>query len=141
MDDRLRLAYDNVYTTWVLGAPRSPRVSRVLQRDFGIGDAIESADEALPSGAKLRADSKAFLAVNFAELILTPLALGGRPLNAYLREDLQADIALLARSAEPSAPLEPHGSSEISAHSLIDSISRNWSNVRLASEGIWGPDE
>src|SRR3954466_14258305 len=100
MDERYRTIYGAIYDvrtgTPSSGLRRLPAPLRAWARlgpaDEQLGttirDAIESAEGALPRNRRLREDAKALLAVNFQELVLIPLRLGGRASEQGLRDSL-----------------------------------------------------
>jgi hypothetical protein len=140
MDERYGRAYSDIFAQWSRLPERTAGTRALpLPWSFDLAQLIESVDETLPLGGKLRSDAKALLIVNLRELVVTPLALGGAGPDVYPQQAVTADVERLASRAEPSLG-DQLGTSEVTAHGLLDSLSRNWQDLRLASAGIWGPD-
>lgn len=96
-----------------------------------IRDAIESAEQ---KHGRVREDGKALLAVNFQDLIVEPLAVGGSGALAELPAAMTADIETLVATAAKIAEPDPDG---ISAHAIVDSLSQNWSNLQVSRFRLW----
>jgi hypothetical protein len=96
MDDRYAAIYEEMYAgrTGPTLSPTSDAVSDPRIADIVRG-AVESAESAethqLPA-RRLRADAKALLAVNFQEMVIIPLRLGGDVPYDELESDVRADI-------------------------------------------------
>jgi hypothetical protein len=141
MDERYRPIYEAIYTRRIaapLGdedqagyvwqfrlAPPDARFGRTIDT------AISRAEERL--GASLREDAKALLAVNFSDLVVLPLVAGGSDLQE-LQRDVRTDIAMLVSEATAE---QDRGRSEITGHSIIDSLNRNWGNLRVSRFNLW----
>src|SRR5437868_3098499 len=101
MDERYRQIYASIYVDRTgegprlgRGFPRGPGYGAQYGRDVatGVRDAIEAAEG--ETGVRLREDAKALLAVNFQDLVVYPLAVGGVAGNEVLA-DVASDIRLL----------------------------------------------
>ena len=90
----------------------------------------------LEIGNKLRADAKVLLVVNFSELVRRPLAYARAWPDQCSPGDLRDDITTLTDGAYPN-DVDLGG---ISAHAVIDSLSRNWPALHLSQVGLWGPE-
>lgn len=145
MDARFREIYAAIYVgrTGQLGqAPFFPddlyggfagwRWSRGLPY-FGevIRDAIERAER---EHGRVREDAKALLAVNFQDLIVLPLSIGGRAPLDSLAEDIRQDIAMLVGGAAEVSEQDEDG---ISGHAVLDALSRSWDRLRISRYRLW----
>lgn len=140
MDDRYREIYASIYSarTEQYGGfePRLPLYVGVAGPQGSIWrevvrESINAAERAI--SIPLREDGKALLAVNFEELVILPLALGGRIGDPELFSDVREDIGMLVRDAAVRAG----DSGEVSAHKVIDALSDNWPNLRTNRFSLW----
>ena len=109
-------------------------------RELGFTDAVRRVIDSATDGiqrntnVRVRPDAKYFLLVNFVEMLLAPLLLAQREPPELLFEAAAHDIELLIRGAAfAGSPLN----SEVSAHRLIDTLSRNWTQLKLSDIHIW----
>lgn len=147
MDERYRTIYSAIYgirtgsaidtdpelVTGISAWARRPRDDQLADP---VREAIDAAERTLPPARRLREDAKALLAVNFQDLVLVPLRLGGRIDDIELREAITADITTLVRNSDSSGP-GAADENEISGHNIIDSLSRNWGNLRVSRFRLW----
>jgi hypothetical protein len=143
MDNRYRSIYGAIYLSRTLPPEDAGRLGAagLWQWDYPrrvtpdtdamdrLGQAIDGADR---PGRRLREDAKALLAVNFSDLVITPLTVGSQISTGELSEDVDADIAMLAAEAK----VEPE-TGEVSGHAVIDALSNNWSNLRVGRFRLW----
>jgi len=116
-----------------------------------IDNAIQNASRGFSDKIKdyLRADARYFLLVNYHLLIIRPLLMGRqlkRHLNEpqernlasqdELREIIDSDINLILSKANDSVKVE--NKEEISGHTIVDTISTNWSNLKSTKFNVWG---
>lgn len=140
MDERFRPIYEQIYQGRTApGLPHALRAitARLTLRDRDaamIRDAIESAEREEPQGRRLREDAKAFLAVNLQDLVIDPLTRAQVASAAELSADVRRDVALLVSAASANTELERP---EISGHAVVDSLSRNWSELRISRYRLW----
>jgi hypothetical protein len=134
MDERFRPIYGEIYSART--APDEVRAENLTLREGDatlIRDAIESAEREEPRGRRLREDAKAFLAVNFQDLVIEPLRRAGVAASRVeLSSDVRHDVALLVAEAESDS-----AGPEISGHGVVDSLSRNWSDLRISRYRLW----
>jgi hypothetical protein len=98
-----------------------------------VREAVDAAQSDEPRQRSLRPDAKALLGVNFGYLVVTPLSLGGRVDLRDLRADVRDDIRLLVSEARSDREVP----TEISGHAIVDSLSRNWSELRTGRYRLW----
>jgi hypothetical protein len=140
MDDRYRPIYAAVYGLRTGGFNRNLELWRVPESDSqeweaSVRTAVE-ASEADPRTRPLRDDAKAFLAVNFEDLVLYPLTIAGEVDAAALRRDVDKDIRMLVSEASARVPPNsPEG--VITARNVVDAVSNNWSRLAVARHGVW----
>jgi hypothetical protein len=139
MDDRYRSAYQAIYSSRTDDEfpPPYPPVLGAVDRSVittPVRQAINAADGELGESVRLREDARALLAVDFQDLVMLPLITGGRVAFADLTDDVAADVGLLAREA---SAMMPRNESEVSGHRIIDALSQNWTNLRIARYGLW----
>jgi hypothetical protein len=140
MDERYKAFYQTYYEGWAQPEVYQESPDFALVQEWypqiaeTVRDVVEGTDGEAIGGYRLREDAKALLVVNFGELVLTPLVVAGRVEIGQLAEDVRADIGLLARGA---AEHMPSYETEISAHMIIDSLSRNWSRLRISRYRLW----
>jgi hypothetical protein len=152
MDERYRSIYADIYTgrtaglrdnaTLVDPAFQWTRYARAALDPVAARTVRAGIEGAESTRRRLREDAKALLAVNFEDLILVPLRLGGQlpegelaDPSAGLADDIKSDIAMLTSSAR--ADVSPAGVGEISGHAIIDSLSDNWSQLRVSRFNLW----
>lgn len=82
----------------------------------------------------LRSDAKLLLYINFVQMVAIPLQLGEVAAN-QVKKAMQADISLLIESALDTD--EVKDTHEISGHSIINSLSRNWNRMKIAQFKLW----
>ena len=138
MDDTYRRFYAFLYASrtddeFASRFPLQPGLDRTAFVT-PVREAIGAADLDLGPRYRLREDAIALLAVDFQDLVMLPLLAGGRVEYSELRDDITADIRLLASEA---AAITPRGQSEVSGHRVIDALSQNWENLRIARHGLW----
>jgi hypothetical protein len=135
MDERYREIYAAIYVGRVTGDPERewllpewylPPRGRDAARE-AIRSAIGTAEEHFPG--RVREDAKALLALNFHDLVVTPLHLGARVEPETVLPAVQADIDLLIGRAAARNALNDR---EISGHAIVDSLSQNWSELRVS---------
>src|SRR3954468_11836259 len=107
MDDSFRRVYAEIYSYRTRSAleERSGRLDNLLRgpRLEGgslaavVAEAIEDAARRLPPPLRLREDAKALLAVNFEDLVVVPLVIGGGMPPTELRDDVTVDISMLVQ--------------------------------------------
>jgi hypothetical protein len=134
MDERFRETYAAIYDS--ITRETADEAFAVLPGAVpggSIRDYIETASDEL-GPLRLREDAKAFLAVNFQGLVAVPLLNGGVPLS-LVQSEIRRDIALLAGSA--SDAIGPVPDSEISAHQVINGLTRNWERLKTLRHGLW----
>ena len=139
MDEQFRPIYDDIYAART--APS--RALRAFDERLTLGqsdvslvrDAIETAEHQEPNGRRLREDAKAFLAVNFQDLVVAPIKRAGAAPDHELASDVKHDVFLLV-SAASSDPATGPGA-EISGHAIVDSLSRNWADLRISRFRLW----
>ena len=99
-------------------------------------------------GVRIRPDGQLLLAINFDLLIGQPLALAGNrgekvDIQGTIREDVRT---LLNDAANLQAETRPRldddrprgdGDQEISAHLIVDALSRGWGRLRSAAQNLW----
>jgi hypothetical protein len=150
MDERYRTIYAAIYVgrTGELGV-----FAQRLAPDFALSwpggfqasavrtavrDAIEGAEGEV--GRRVREDAKALLAVNFEDMVLYPLLVGGRQIEEIL-DDAAADIRMLIRSAaehrDQRGVADASDDSTISGHAVIDALSTHWSELRISRYRLW----
>jgi hypothetical protein len=143
MDERYRQIYGVIYSTRVREAGRFIQ-GEYFERfgqgrpELGLGPIIDNAitlsERQRGDGARLREDAKALLAVNFHDLVFVPLVVGGVP-SEEVDDDVQRDMKMLVTEAE--ADRSTLADPEISGHAIIDSLSRNWGNLRISRYNLW----
>ncbi len=93
---------------------------------------------------RLRPDAKYFLLVNFHNLIVRPM-LESRPSVYYNErgsefEDLQAaiqsDIATISKESKNNQ--EVRNENEVSGHQIMNTIDKNWKELKTTNFKIWG---
>jgi hypothetical protein len=152
MDPRYGEIYERIYEARTSGQASdefqaSYARTTLSPQDFAVlRDAIDAAEsEASELGWTLRSDAKALLAVNYQDLVLLPLREGGL-LDPGLPFDperaIHADILMLVRDATEGqdvllSSVFPDESREISAHRVIDALSRNWDRLNVAQYRLW----
>lgn len=111
--------------------PSGDPVLRVTAR------ALDAAEAAVPSRLTLRSDARWLLYLLASELVSGPVlsVQSSEPFGAAeeLANDLREDAARLVVSA--STGMVRGG--EITAHGIIDALSANWSNLRVAEWRVW----
>jgi hypothetical protein len=149
MDNRYRASYAEIYRARTTVRPRKQFGVAFGEKQFGvafgeklgrrdpnwstvIADAIDAAEGEI-TPISIREDGKALLAVNFEDLVLLPLFLGGATLDTELFDDVREDILMLVKNAAEVSIGDDH----ISGHKLIDSLSRNWENLRISRFALW----
>jgi hypothetical protein len=142
MDDRYRPIYENVYR-----ARTDPSEALAVWEAFrpdearDVGTFVRTAIEASERDGdertrRLREDAKAFLAVNFEDLIIYPLTAEGDIDGDRLQSDVTKDIQMLV--SEASSRVHPNSPDrEISARHVVDALSSNWSRLAVAHHGVW----
>jgi hypothetical protein len=134
VDEAYQEIYDDIYTQRVRGFPAAFSPPPIGPQT--VADSIEAADESLLSeGRHLRSDAKAFLAVNFQDLIVVPVMARGAASISEIRDDVGHDIKLLTTRAEPSERTALVAG--ISAHGIIDALARSWSDLRIGRYRLW----
>ena len=139
MDERYRAIYDAIYGARITGEfpPElftAVEANRPLLDTAGrVGAAIDEAERQLPEGGSFRPDARALLALNFIDLVTVPLLAGGAVPDYEIFDDVRADIAMLASRARTDG--ERPG--EISGHAIVDSLSQNWSELRISRFRLW----
>lgn len=136
MNERYRRAYEELFNAYPrriftpFGGGRHPVFAEYARF---VHEAIEEVDlEGIrSSGRKLRADAKALLLVNMAEMIVRPLVEGGAVQQPQILEGVEHDIKLLVAEASVSPELE------VTGHSIIDSLNRNWRRLLTAKWSLW----
>jgi hypothetical protein len=138
MDERYREIYGAIY------ASRTTPEAEPFDRPYPpywpgpppweeIGDAVETAEREGAGQRRLREDGKALLALNFQDLVMLPLRLGGRISDGQLLQDVRDDMRMLVADAVEAGDR----TDDISAHELVDSLSRNWSRLRIGRYRLW----
>jgi hypothetical protein len=102
--------------------------------DDRIRAAIDKADARLRRSRQngLRSDAKAMLLLNLTYMIVVPLVAHGEDVS-YPESDLESDVNVLVDAA-----VSRSGDESVSAHSLVDALSANWRNLKLANVRLWG---
>jgi hypothetical protein len=85
-------------------------------------------------GSASARDAKALLAVNFQDMVASPLLLHGVP-PGEVGDALTEDIARLARAA--STETDELDNAGVSGRAVIDALSRNWSELRISQYRMW----
>ena len=80
----------------------------------------------------LREDTKYFLLINFAQMVVDPLK--GTIARDRLAHDLKHDTNLLLESAASMRK----DKNEISGHDVIDALSKNWAELEVMKFDLWG---
>jgi hypothetical protein len=143
MDERYRQIYDVIYSDWV--REPEPETLNLYFEQFGhrppdmpvgslIDDAVTLSARQRKDGAQLREDAKALLAVNFLNLVFVPLVAGGVS-GEEVGEDVRRDMSMLVSDAD--AGQSTVTAPEITGHAVIDSVSRNWGNLRISRFNLW----
>lgn len=116
-----------------------------------IDNAIRNASRSFPEKIRdyLRPDAKYFLLVNYHLLIIRPLIMGPqmrrrlnepRERNLFspneLRETINSDINLILNKANDS--IKDDTKEEITGHTIVDTISNNWGNLKSTKFNVWG---
>lgn len=120
-----------------------PRTGREVEFGETIRSAIETASEAVRrrNGTEVRPDAKYFLLLNLLQMLAMPILIARREDPGRVEEDAAYDVDLILRDASESriAPTQSPSNDrlEISAHQVIDAVSRNWSKLRLSRVRIW----
>jgi hypothetical protein len=87
-------------------------------------------------GVLVRSDAKYFLWMNVLHMIATPILISERePANRVL-ESAVHDVDLVMRTAAEGIEAHP-GSREVSAHRVVDALSRSWGKMKLSDVRIW----
>lgn len=101
----------------------APRVQTFIETaEAGIG---------LP-GYSLRPDAKALLLLNFVTLVAAPLIRTKIASQDEVLNAVASDISMLVRSAAQAT-----SNTEISAHTIVDQLSRNWKNLKTNAFNLW----
>lgn len=131
MDERFRESYAAIYDELTRRPGPIEDVSGPLRpTPSTIRDYIETASASLPD-RELREDAKAFLAVNFSQLIVAPLLAGGER-AVEVGDDVRSDIALLVEDASARSQ-----EAQVSAHQVVDALSKSWGRLQIARYGLW----
>jgi hypothetical protein len=98
------------------------------------------------SGVQLRSDARYLLAVLLLQMIVVPLSAAGRIpeaepssedvyglRNQSLTDMVRQDISTLLRAASDLTRMRP-----ISGHRMLNTISGNWSRLRVTDFRLWG---
>jgi hypothetical protein len=96
---------------------------------------IEHVDASLSAshGVHLRSDAKYMLLVNFADIVVRPILLHDAE-SAYTVDDMKDDVHLLATKAVNLRASD----GDVSAHQMIDALSKNWNELKLTKVQLWG---
>jgi hypothetical protein len=119
-----------------LGRWASLRGAEVPQE---VGEAVEYAVQtarlrAEEQGLRLRGDTELLLVFLAEELVARPVVLvGGEPI-AEVREDLAADVRVVVDEVANSNEADD---GELSAHALINGLSRSWDGLRSGRYRLW----
>jgi hypothetical protein len=140
LDERYRDIYASIYVERTAASAVFSVSTRVSTPDDQlwaslVRDVIEEAQEA--TDRQLREDAKALLAINFLDLVVHPLRLGGRTSAETLASALSADIRMLIVEARPRES-ESSSAAQLSSHEIIDSLSKNWDRLRIVRLDLWG---
>jgi hypothetical protein len=114
-------------------AAETPFETRTAQVFPTVTAAIAAASTRLPRSQYLRDDAVYFLRMNAEEMVLGPLLSAGQYLTGAIISEVQADMATLVEAAG-----ELTDGNEVTAHSVIDAISGNWSRLSSMLPGFWG---
>lgn len=134
MDDQYREIYEDLYesprrgTGWAFedyGYIPEPSALRVF---------IDDADDRLHEtyGKRLRSDAKYILMINFSAMVVSPILIHGGD-GQYLWRGLRKDIELLTDEAAKGSE-----DNEISAHTMVSTLSAFWEKLNLAETRLWG---
>jgi phosphatidylinositol kinase/protein kinase (PI-3 family) len=159
MDQRFNEVYAGLYTDYAYdyGSPRrrlwpwtdfGTEQEMVLETRRAIEQLeVEAQRHPDARNMKLRSDAKLFLLSNFHLMVIVPLLegenrYGPRPpseLNRNLATAIRQDLEVILEDAY-SLSYEA-GSKEVSGHSVMSSIDKNWKGLKTTSFRIWGGDE
>lgn len=134
MDERYRGIYKDLYYGRIEG--RAPEYDHVKV----VRNSIEAASEWVRKMRKVevREDAKHFLLINTVDMIAIPISMAqGLPPDPSLYLAIDHDVVLLLDSAAGRAGIEIERPREVSAHRIVDALSRNWKKLRLSSFQIW----
>jgi hypothetical protein len=138
MDPIFENTYQQLYTA---GPGDGPFVRHSFGPNQPNGDqrvraAIDKADLRLRRSGRdgLRSDAKVLLLLNFVWMVDVPLAEHGEAAyRAYSDADLESDVNTLVDAATART-----GDASVSAHAMVDALSANWANLKLANSRLWG---
>jgi len=112
-------------------------ISREFSRDsIEVRRTLDEVEKRLQqTGQVLRSDAKFFLLINFMQMVAMPLRFTQRVETRELRDLLRNDIGFLVdRAIEVGGP---RAKKDISAHAVIDALSRYWPNLKLSRFRLW----
>ena len=140
MDERHRDSYSEVLGEWRTISEfwlRSPYSREPWT--FVVLSEISEYEQA--HDARVRPDGKLLLALNFDMMIGKPLARAHtRPADADVAQIIREDVRTLLDAAREAEGAGPHGrerEDEISAHHLVNALSKNWSRLKSAAQNLW----
>jgi hypothetical protein len=112
-----------------------------LRGVYFFGEEIRRAiDEAairiqVETGIPIRPDAKYFLWVNVLHMIAAPISISEREPLGFVLDAATHDVELLIRAATEG--MEDIERREVSAHRIVDALSRSWKALRLNEVHIW----
>jgi hypothetical protein len=153
MDDQIRAEYEllyesafpkeSLYATFVPSPGLAPPSTLAEKRSISdrffedskvIRQILGEAEQRLGhNGRSLRPDAKFFLLTNFLQMVAMPLRFTRRLGRDEFGDLLSADINILLEQAAKERPL----TREISAHAVIDALSRYWKLLNLSRFRLW----
>ena len=131
----MRSEFYEVYRDLAEAYRASVRSAPGLRALRAVDDAMTETIDRLDLSRVVRPDAMLFLLVNMHQMLALPLE---HP-NALRLE--RASLAEIARSdlrAILESSLKEAKNGEISAHRVIDSVSRGWRELRTARIDVWG---
>lgn len=133
--------YDRFYEAFVYDLGWRGPVWRTSRVPLETSRVIESVISELQLSQRVRSDAKYFLLINYTEMVVEPLLAAeviGYSDRERLLDLLRQDTRTILRTADAMTQQgNPTPVREISSHVVLDSVSRSWPRLHLASSTHW----
>lgn len=99
---------------------------------FMVRSALDQAIATLGRGYRLRGDAELLTYLSFVELVASPILYTERARDRELSDAISGDISLLIDQAR-----EDSVDFSITAHGIVNTVSRSWADLRTAQFRLW----
>lgn len=118
---------------------RAPTLGRAYPEDRSAhvvaSSAVDAARRELPHGVQLRPDAELAIYFLVSELVAMPVLALQPNAGPELAADVAVDASTVTRVAASS--LTDGDDPEVTAHGVIDALSRSWRDLRTARWRVW----